>query len=85
MRVTEFGKDLTIPENLINQFMLELRPVTEPGERESLEEIRDMTGLVLDTIRNEPELMDNKEYEDDYIKAVAMREALARFGILYDA
>ena len=85
MRVTEFGKDLTIPENLINQFMLELRPVTEPGERESLEEIRDMTGLVLDTIRNEPELMDNKEDEDDYIKAVAMREALARFGILYDA
>ena len=85
MRVTEFGKDLTIPENLINQFMLELRPVTEPGERESLEEIRDMTGLVLDTIRSEPELMDHKEYEDDYIKAIAMREALARFGILYDA
>ena len=85
MRVTEFGKYLTIPENLINQFMLELRPVTEPGERESLEEIRDMTGLVLDTIRSEPELMDHKEYEDDYIKAIAMREALARFGILYDA
>lgn len=85
MRVTEFGRDLTIPENLINQFMLELKPVTEPGERESLEEIREMTGLVLDTIRSEPELMENKEYEDDYIKAIAMREALARFGVLYDA
>ena len=85
MRVEGFGKWYEIPENLIQQFMVELHPATLPGERESLEEIREMTGLVLDTIRSEPELMDHKEYEDDYIKAVAMREALARFGILYDA
>ena len=85
MRVTEFGRELTIPETMISQLMFELKPVTEPGQRESLEELREMTGIVLQTLRNEPELMDQKEYEDDYIKAIAMREALARFGILYDA
>mgnify|MGYP003352471294 CR=1 FL=1 len=36
--------------------MIELKPVTEPGQRESLEEVREMTGLVLDTLREEPAL-----------------------------
>lgn len=79
------GKWLEIPEQMVQQFMIELKQVTQPGEREALEEVREMTGLVLDTLAAEPELMDFKEYQDDYIKAMAMRAALARYGILYDA
>lgn len=85
MRVKEFGKEYTIPETMINEFMGEFRMVKELNDRESLEEIREMTGLVLETLLADPELMEDKEYEQDYIKAIAMREALARFGILYDA
>lgn len=85
MHVEGFGKRYEIPEEMIQEFMVEFKPVTEPGFREDLEELREMTGLVLDTIAIEPELLDFKEYKNDFIRAIAMREALARFGILYDA
>ena len=85
MRVKAFGKSYEIPERLIDSFMIELHEVTQPGNREDLEHVREITGMVLETIEDDPDLMDNKEYEDDFIKAHAMRQALAKYGILFDA
>lgn len=85
MRVQAFGKSFEIPETMIDSFMVELHEVTQPGNRDSLEHVREITGLVLDTLTDDPELMRDKEYEDDFIKAHAMRQALANYGILFDA
>ena len=85
MRLNEFGREYVIPETMIKGFMIEFKQVKEFSDREALEEIREATSLVLETLRNEPELMEDKEYENDFIKAHAMRQALANYGILYDA
>lgn len=85
MRVQAFGKSFEIPETMINSFMVELHEVTQPGNRDALEHVREITGLVLETLADDPELMRDKEYEDDFIKAHAMRQALANYGILFDA
>mgnify|MGYP006294573567 CR=1 FL=1 len=85
MQIKAYGKSYEIPEKMIEGFMIELHEVTQPGYREDLEHVREMTGLVLDTIEDDPDLMEHKEYEDDFIKAHAMRQALAKYGILFDA
>ena len=85
MQLDAFGKLYEIPEEMITNFMVEFRHVTEPGYREYLEDIRDMSSLVLETLYDDPELLDFEEYRDDFIKAHAMRQALAKYGILFDA
>lgn len=85
MRVKAFGKSYEIPEYLIDNFMVELHEVTQPGHRADLEHVREMTGMVLETLEDDPNLMEDKEYEDDFIKAHAMRQALAKYGVLFDA
>ena len=55
------------------------------GDRESILQLRNAVDDVLDYIAEDPELLNEKEYLSDFIKAIAMQQALGELGILYDA
>ena len=85
MQVEAFGRFFEIPETMIREFMNEFNGIAQPGNREDLEEIRDTTTIVLLMMHEEPDLLEDKEYEHDFIKAHAMRQALHNYGVLFDA
>jgi hypothetical protein len=39
----------------------------------------------LDIVADDPELLYEKEYLDDFLRALAMKQALGELGILYDS
>jgi hypothetical protein len=40
---------------------------------------------ILDIVADDPEILDEKEYREDFVRALAMRQAMSTLGILYDS
>jgi len=72
---------LEIPQEMIDKYYVEFHNIS----REALEEIRDLISITIEIVDDEPELLLYNEYKNDLIKAHAMKLALERRGILYDA
>ena len=58
-----------------------------PGGKnyESICVIRDLIENVIDMVYDDPEIIEEPDFQYDFIKAIAMQEALKRHGIYYDA
>ena len=85
MMVQCYGSEFEIPDLLIDKFLKEFDGLAGSGYREGIQQLRDSIEEVVDMIGEEPELLEDKEYATDFVKALAMKEALAKHGILYDA
>jgi hypothetical protein len=40
---------------------------------------------ILDLVAEEPEILHEPEYRTDFVKALAMQQAMGELGILYDS
>jgi hypothetical protein len=72
---------LEIPQEMIDTYYVEFFNIG----RDALEEIRDLISITIEIADDEPELLLYNEYKNDLIRAHAMKLALERRGILYDA
>ncbi len=72
---------LEIPQEMIDTYYVEFYNIG----RDALEEIRDLISITIEIADDEPELLLYNEYKNDLIRAHAMKLALERRGILYDA
>jgi len=78
------GIEVEIPEILIEKYIKDFDGL--PGnDRESVLDLRDAINSILEYVTLEPDLLEEKEYLTDFVKAIAMRTALEKHGILYDA
>lgn len=85
MKVECYGVELEIPDLLIDKFAKDFDSLPGSGARESVCQLRETIDEILDIVAEEPEIIEDREYMQDFIQALAMRAAMSKLGILYDA
>jgi len=77
--------NLEVPDLLIDKFVDEFEPLPGGQNYEAVCILREMIEEVFDVFAEDPDMLEEDEYKADFIKAIAMREALIEHGIFYDA
>lgn len=85
MLVECYGEEFDIPDLLIDQFLKDFDGLPGGKHREGVLQIRGSIDEILDIVSEDPEILYEKEYLDDFIRALAMKQAMGRLGILYDS
>ena len=85
MMVKCYDSEFEIPDIMIEKFVLDFNVLPGSAHRDGVYQLRDSINEIIDIIGEEPDLLHEREYLDDFIKALAMKQALAKHGILYDA
>jgi hypothetical protein len=85
MLVKAFDAEFDIPDILINKFIKDFDGLPGSGQHESIVQLREAIHEVFNVVAGEPEILHEPEYLADFIRALAMQQALETHGILYDA
>lgn len=85
MRVKCYGAEFEIPDLLIEKFIKDFDGLPGSGKHLEVNMLRDSVGEVLDLAAQDPDILHEPEYLSDFIQALAMKEALEKHGIYYDA
>jgi hypothetical protein len=85
MKVQCYGSDFEIPDVLIDKFIKDFECLPGSGQRENVIQLRTSIDEVLDYVSEEPEMLDEFVIRADFVKALAMQQAMGELGILYDA
>ena len=85
MRVMCYDKEFDIPDLVIDKYIRDFECLPGSGDRESVLQLRSSVDSVLDYIDEDPEVLNEKEFLGDFIKAMAIQQALGELGILYDS
>lgn len=85
MMVEHYGSEFEIPDLLIDKFLKDFDSLPGSGYREGICQIRDSIDEVLEIVEEEPDILEEPEYLLDFIRALAMKQALGKLGILYDS
>jgi hypothetical protein len=85
MQIEYFGSKFDIPDLLINKFAKDFDSLPGSGHREGVQQLRDCIDEILDVVVQEPDILNEPEYKTDFLKALAMRQAMNSLGILYDS
>ena len=85
MLVEYFGSEFEIPDLLIDKFLKDFDSLPGSGYREGVQQLRDNIDDILDIVAEEPDILEEPEYMTDFLRALAMRQAMNNLGILYDA
>jgi hypothetical protein len=85
MMVECYGSEFEVPDLLIDKFLKDFDTLPGSGYREGICQLRESIDEILDIVAEEPEVIEEPEYLSDFIKALAMKQAMGELGILYDA
>jgi hypothetical protein len=85
MLVACYDSEFEVPDILIEKFLKDFDGLPGSGQRESVCQLRSSTDDIIDIIAEEPELLDEPEYLADFLKALAIQQALRKLGILHDS
>jgi hypothetical protein len=85
MKVEYYGSEFEVPEILIKQFEKDFDGLPGSRNRNSVYMLRGTIFEILDIAADDPEILDEKEYREDFVRALAMRQAMSTLGILYDS
>ena len=85
MKVEYLGSEFDIPDLLIDKFSKDFDSLPGSGYREGVQQLRDCIDEILDVVAEEPDILEEREYMTDFLRALAMRQAMNGLGILYDA
>lgn len=85
MMVTVFDAEFEIPDLLVDKFTRDFDSLPGSGKYEEINMLRDSVNSVLEIVAEDPEMLHEPELLHDFIHALAVRQALSRHGILYDA
>jgi hypothetical protein len=85
MIVEYCGSEFDVPDILIDKFARDFGGLPGSRWREGIYQIREAIDDVLDYAAEEPDILEEPEYMVDFLRAMAMRQAMSNLGILYDA
>jgi hypothetical protein len=85
MQVACYGSEFEVPDLLIDKYIKDFDGLPGSGQRESVMEIRMAIDDILDYIAEEPDMLNEFSIRTDFVKALAMQEAMGKLGILHDA
>ena len=80
-----YGSEFEVPDLLVSKFLKDFETLPGSGYREGIYQLRGSINEILDVVADEPEIIHEPEYHTDFIRALAMRQAMGDLGILYDA
>ena len=80
-----YGSEFDIPDLLIDKFIKDFEGLPGSGQRDSIMQLRMSIDDVLDYVAEEPDMLHEKEILADFLKALAMKQAMGELGILHDA
>ena len=70
---------------MIDKFLKDFEGLPGSKYREGVQQLRDSIEDILDIVAEEPDILEEPEYMVDFLRALAMRQAMSKLGILYDA
>jgi hypothetical protein len=85
MQVACYGSEFEVPDLLIDKYTKDFEGLPGSGQRESVMQLRMSIDDILDYIAEEPEMLEEFSIRSDFVKALAMQEAMEQLGILHDA
>jgi hypothetical protein len=85
MQVACYGSEFEVPDLLIDKYAKDFEGLPGSGNRESVMQLRMAIDDILDYIAEEPDMLNEFSIRSDFVKALAMQEAMAELGILHDA
>jgi len=85
MKVECHNEEFEIPDLLVDKFVKDFEGLPGSGKNREVSLLRDSVSSVLDLISEDPDMLEEPEYLSDFIKALAMKKAMERHGIFYDA
>ena len=80
-----YGSEFEVPDLLVDKFVKDFDTLPGSGYREGVYQIRESINEILDIVVEEPEILHEPEYLTDFIRALAMRQAMEKLGILLDS
>lgn len=83
--INYLGEEFNIPDVLISTFVKQFDGLPGSGDHQAVMMLRNSIGEVLDLIAEDPEVLEEPDYMSDFVRALAVRQALSQHGILYDA
>lgn len=85
MLVKYFGSEFDIPDIMIDKFLKDFNGLPGSGHREGIYQLRSNINDILEVVAEEPDILEEAEYQVDFLRALAMRQAMSQLGILYDS
>lgn len=85
MKVACYGSEFEVPDLLIDKYIKDFDGLPGSGQRESIMQLRMAIDDILDYIAEEPEMLEEANIRADFVKALAMQEAMGELGILLDS
>ena len=80
-----YGSEFEVPDLLVDKFVKDFETLPGSGYREGVYQIRESISEILDIVADEPEILHEPEYLTDFIRALAMQQAMGKLGILLDS
>ena len=74
-----------IPDEMIKKYVIEFAGYKKDYDRDAICSMRDTTFLLIEALRADPKALDDVTIVNSFIKAHAMRLAMEKLGMLYDA
>jgi hypothetical protein len=85
MLVQCYDSEFEVPEFIIEKFIKDFDGLPGSGQREAVLQLRDSIDEMIEIVVEDPEVLYDKDYHSDFIRAMAMKQALEHHGIMYDA
>jgi hypothetical protein len=85
MKIEFYKAEFDVPDLLIDKFVKDFDGLAGNGRNLEVNMLRDSIDSVLDIVTHDPEILHEEDYHSDFIRALAMKTALERHGIFYDA
>jgi hypothetical protein len=85
MRVACYGSEFDIPDVLIDKYIKDFETLPGSGQRDSVVQLRMTIDDILDYVAEEPDMLHEFEIRADFVKALAMQQAMGELGILHDS
>jgi hypothetical protein len=85
MVVECYGSEFEVPDLLVDKFLKDFETLPGSGHREGVYQIRELISEILDIVIEDPEILHEPEYLTDFIRALAMQQAMGKLGILLDS
>ena len=85
MKEKFYGAEFNIPDLMIDKFIKDFDGLPGRGLRHEVNILRNSIGNMFEVIAQDPEILHEPEYLSDFIQAMAMKKAMEKHGIFYDA
>ena len=79
------GAQFHIPDELVDEYANQFRPLKKWDNRGNLNILREDILDIFDVVMEDPEALYDPEFLEEFVQTLAMKQALQNLNILYDA